>query len=154
MADELIRRLKAEEAESDDLAAHLGPDAFHRPPPLHQATVAVVTTAGLHAPDQPAWQDQEQSFRVIDRRQRALRIGHRSANWDRSGFVDDVNVVLPLDRLEEYADEGVIGAVAPRHLSFMGAVRGTLATLRMDSGPAAATLLTDDDVDVVLLTPV
>ena len=154
MADELIRRLKTEEAEADDLAAFLGPGVFRRPPPLHGATVALITSAGLHGPGQAAWKDQEQSFRVIDRHQRELRVGHRSANWDRSGLIDDLNVVLPLDRLEELADEGVIGAVAPRHLSFMGALRGNLATIRMDSGPAAAGLLRDDGVDVVVLTPV
>jgi hypothetical protein len=30
----------------------------------------------------------------------------------------------------------------------------TLTTLRVDTGPAAARLLLEDDVDVVLLTPV
>ena len=48
-----------------------------------------------------------------------------------------------------------IGSVASRHLSFMGAQTDhTLTTLRLDTGPAAARLLLDDGVDVVLLTPV
>ena len=154
MADQLIRKLKSEEAEVDDLERYLGPAAFRTPPLLQDVTVAVVTSAGLHLPGDDSWQDQEQTFRTIDRTRRDVRVGHRSANWDRSGLVDDLNVVLPLDRLEELASDGTIGGVAPRHLSFMGALRGNLDTIRLDSGPAAAKVLRGDGVDVVLLTPV
>lgn len=63
--------------------------------------------------------------------------------------------VLPADRLAELAADGTIGSVATNHLSFMGAQTDeTFATLRLDTGPAAAQLLRDDGVDVVLLTPV
>ncbi len=42
-----------------------------------------------------------------------------------------------------------------RHISFMGAqFDATFSTILLDSGPAAAKVLLDDDVDVVLLTPV
>ncbi len=61
-------------------------------------------------------------------------------------------MLYPIDRLEELAAEGVIGGVAPRHLSFMGALHDTLSTIRLDTGPAAAKLLRDDGVSVVLLT--
>jgi D-proline reductase (dithiol) PrdB len=62
---------------------------------------------------------------------------------------------LPLDRLDEMAVDGEIGSVADVHISFMGAqVDSTLETIRLDTGPAAAQVLKDDQVDVVLLTPV
>jgi D-proline reductase (dithiol) PrdB len=78
-----------------------------------------------------------------------------SPNWDRSGLAADLNVVLPHDRLVELAADGVIGAVAPRHYSFMGAQReATMSTIRLDTGPQVAKLLRQDGVDVVLLTPV
>ena len=49
----------------------------------------------------------------------------------------------------------VIGSVASRHISFMGAQPDhNLSTMRLDTGPAAAKILRDDGVDVVLLTPV
>jgi Glycine/sarcosine/betaine reductase selenoprotein B (GRDB). len=67
----------------------------------------------------------------------------------------DKNVVFPIDRLHELAEEGIIGSVADTHISFMGAQPDhTLETIRLDSGPAAAKLLADDEVDLVLLTPV
>jgi D-proline reductase (dithiol) PrdB len=86
---------------------------------------------------------------------RDLRLAHASSNFDRSGFVADLNVVYPIDRLHEMAADGRIGSVASRHLSFMGAQPDhVLETLRLDTGPAAAQLLREDGVDVVLLTPV
>jgi hypothetical protein len=39
-------------------------------------------------------------------------------------------------------------------ISFMGALNETMATLRLDTGKAAAKLLRDDGVDIVLLTGV
>ena len=149
-----MRQLKAQEAMADEIHRHVGTLAFHRPPPLEEATVAVVTTAGLRTAGQQGWGDQDQSFRVLPGADRDLRLAHRSANFDRTGMVADINVVLPVDRLAELASDDVIGGVAPRHLSFMGALRGNLETIRLDSGPRAAALLHEDGVDVVLLTPV
>jgi hypothetical protein len=48
-------------------------------------------------------------------------MSHTSVNFDRTGFQEDVNVVFPLDRLRELHKEGVVGAIARRHYSFMGA---------------------------------
>jgi D-proline reductase (dithiol) PrdB len=127
---------------------------FTVPPPLRDATVAIVTTAGLRAPGQPDFRRQDESFRVLDAKERRLTMGHVSLNFDRSGFSWDLNVVYPIDRLHELAAAGTIGAVAPRMLSFMGALNETMATLRLDTGRAAARLLRDDGVDVVLLTGV
>ena len=63
-------------------------------------------------------------------------------------------MVYPADRLVEMAAEGVIGAVGRHHVAFLGAQDETMSTIRLDTGPAAAKILRDDDVDVVLLTPV
>lgn len=139
--------------------------AFTKPPALEKSTVAIVTTAGLHHStddnwstgrnegDGPYWRA-DQSFRVIDGSRRDIVLSHWSPNFDRSGFVSDLNVVFPIDRLEQMANAGAIGEVAPRHLSFVGAQGETLSTIRLDTGPAASQLLLEDGVDVVLLTPV
>jgi hypothetical protein len=53
------------------------------------------------------------------------------------------------------AAAGTIGSVAKEHISFMGAQKDhNLATMRLDTGPAAAELLRKDGVDTILLTPV
>jgi len=124
------------------------------PKPLAEARVAIVTTAALHLADDDRFTNDDTTFRVLPRERRDLMLGHYSPNFDRSGFGADLDVVFPIDRLEELAARGVIGSVAPRHLAFAGNQEDTLSAIRLDSGPHAAQLLRDDAVDVVLLTPV
>lgn len=146
-ADDLMRSTLAK-APAPEFAS----TARTEPPPLARATVAIVTTAGLARPGE-TWEDQSCAFRVLERGERGSVLAHNSTNFDRTGYAADRNVVYPLDRLEELASQGAIGAVAPRHLSFLGSTFD-LSTMRLDTGPAAAELLRRDGVDVVLLTPV
>lgn len=121
--------------------------------PLSECTVAVVTTASLHHPDQADFVGGDTSYRVLDGSRRDWILGHWSPNFDTSGYAVDANVVLPLDRLDELASQGRIGRVANQHLAYAGN-QFELSAIRLDSGPAGASLLVDDGVDVVLLTPV
>ncbi|MEQ8839951.1 MAG: glycine/sarcosine/betaine reductase selenoprotein B family protein [Acidimicrobiales bacterium] len=128
--------------------------AFVTPVPLAEATVAIVTSAALHRADDDPFAQGDTSYRRIPREARDLVLGHWSPNFDRAGFTADLNVVYPIDRLEELAAEGVIGAVAATHYSFAGNQPDDVATIIHDSGPAAAAELKAAGVDVVLLTPV
>ena len=127
--------------------------AFVTPPPLDRATVAIVTTASLHHADQDDFAPNDTGYRVLDGSRRDLMTGHWSPNFDTIGFAADMNVVFPLDRLDELAADGTIGRVARRHLSYAGN-QFDLGAVRLDSGPAGARQLREDGVDVVLLTPV
>ena len=124
------------------------------PVPQARARVAIVTTAAIHEAHDEGFTADDTGFRVIDRAARDLVLGHWSPNFDRTGFAVDLDVVFPIDRLEELAAAGRIGSVAPRHCSFAGNQEDSVSRIRLDSGPAAAALLTADGVDVVLLTPV
>jgi len=124
------------------------------PRPLAEATVAIVTTAALHTTGDERYAAADAGFRVLPRAERDLVLGHWSPNFDRTGFAADLDVVYPIDRLEELAADGVIGAVAPRHIAFAGNQDDSVTAVRLDSGPQAAALLRADGVDVVLLTPV
>ena len=135
-------------------APELPDPAWVVPKPLAQSMVAIVTSAALHTADGDRFAGGDTSFRLIDRHRRDLVLGHWSPNFDRSAITLDLNVVYPIDRLEELAADGTIGAVAPRHVSFAGNQPDDVATVRLDSGPAAAAALKADGVDVVLLTPV
>lgn len=128
--------------------------AFVTPVPLAEAKVAIVTSAALHRANDEAFGQDDASYRVIPRDARDLVLGHWSPNFDRAGFTADLNVVFPIDRLEELADRGLIGSVADQHYSFAGNQPDDVATIIHDSGPAAAAALKADGVDVVLLTPV
>lgn len=130
------------------------PDAaFVHPPPLAEAKVALVTSASLHHEDDDDFKTVDSGYRVLDRRRRDIVVGHWSPNFDASGVTADLNVVFPIDRLEEMAADGAVGAVSDVHLAFAGN-QFDLAAIRMDGGPAGAALLREHEVDVVLLTPV
>lgn len=127
--------------------------AFTTPPPLSDATVALVTTASLHHPDQEDFAPTDTGYRVLDGSRRDYVTGHWSPNFDAAGISFDLNVVFPLDRLDELAAAGTIGRVADQHLAYAGN-QFDVSTVRLDSGPAGGKWLRAQGVDVVLLTPV
>ncbi len=128
--------------------------AFTTPPPLSECRVAIVTSAALHRAGEDGFTQGDTGYRSFPTDARDLMMGHWSPNFDRSGFAMDLDVVYPIDRLLELEERGVIGSVASRHLSFAGNQPDDVATIRFDSGPAAAQELKADGVDVVLFTPV
>lgn len=127
--------------------------AFTTPPPLSEATVALVTTASLHHPDDDDFAPSDTTYRVLSGDRHDYVIGHWSPNFDATGFAVDINTVFPIDRLDELAAAGTIGRVADEHLAYAGN-QFELSTIRLDTGPAGARRLREQGVDVVLLTPV
>ena len=128
--------------------------AFTKPPPLREAHVAIVTSAALHRIGSPKWKVEDFHFETLPNDARDLKLGHLSPNFDRAGFAADMNVVYPVDRLQELSDQGVIGSVAHYHYAFAGNQPEGLSALRLDTGPACAQKMREDGVDIVLLTPV
>lgn len=120
---------------------------------LSQRRVALLSTAGLHTRDDRPFAGMEGDYRVIGGNSRAndLVMTHVSTNFDRTGFQLDWNVVFPLDRLHELAEQGVIGSVADYHYSFMGAADPS--QMKTSAGNLAE-LLKGDSVDAAFLIPV
>ena len=127
--------------------------AFTIPPPLSEATVAIVTSAALHQGG-VNWTLNDTHFEQLPDDAHNLSLGNLSQSFDRAGFAHDLNVVYPIDRLHELAERGVIGKVASHHYSFAGSQDDILSTLRLDTGPKVARQLIAEGVQVVLLTPI
>ena len=127
--------------------------AFTTPPPLGEATVAILTSAALHHPEQPDFDPADTSFRQLEADRHDYVLGHWSQDVDHVGFGLDYNVVFPIDRLQEMAADGRIGKVSDVHLAYAGN-QFDVAGIRLDSGPEGARILKEAGVDVVLLTPV
>ncbi len=96
--------------------------------PLKDARIALMTTAGFYLPGQKPF---DQSFRHDDCSFReipwgtpveTLEIGQSSDAFDHSGIETDRNLALPLDRLRELVEAGVVGEAAPRQFSIMGSL--------------------------------
>ena len=130
--------------------------------PLAECTVAMVSTGGVALKtDRPFDQQGERnnpwwgdpSYRVLPRATTAqdVRIYHQ--HIDPRFGLQDLNCMLPLQRLIELEDAGEIGAAAPHHYSFMGYILQPHVLLK-ESTPAMIRHLQEEQVDVVLLVPV
>ena len=54
-----------------------------------------------------------------------LIMSHASTNFDRTGFYQDVNLVIPVKRLKELSTKGTIGEPSAYQYAFMGATPPT-----------------------------
>ena len=123
---------------------------------LSQRRVALITTAGLHIRGEQPYDASGSGidYRVLPANtpENDLVMSHVSVNFDRSGFQSDVNVVFPIDRLKELVNRNIVGSIARFHYSFMGAIWPV--TKYEAKVRALATLLKQDQVDAVVLSPV
>lgn len=127
--------------------------AWSEAKPLNEMRVAIVSSAGLHLKtDRPFFRG-DVDYRVIpsDTDGADLFMSHVSSNYDRSGFQEDINVSFPIDRIRELAEEGFIGSIATKHISFMGATD----PIGMErNAKEVAAILKEDNVDGVALSGV
>ena len=131
--------------------------------PLREATIALVTTAGINVrgaeppfdyereQTHPTWGDP--TYRTLPRtlQQEQVQTGHLHINND--DLDRDVNIALPVHRLLELESAGEIGRLAERNYSFMGFQPDT-TEWRERYAPEVAARMKDDGVEGVLLTPV
>jgi D-proline reductase (dithiol) PrdB len=123
----LVRLADVPEPEKTDIADLDCPTYDDTPlKPAVQAKlrhVALVSTAGLIIRGERPMLANETRYRSIQANvcDGDILCSHVSTNFDRSGFAQDLNVMLPRDRLAELEREGVIGKAADTHYAFMGA---------------------------------
>ena len=122
------------------------------PAPLSMRRVSLVSSAGLRLRGDQAFSEGSADYRSIPVEGVSDVVqDHVSVSHDRTGFQEDINVVFPLQRLLEIADEGAIGSVAKTHYSFMGATD----PLAMESSARhLAGRMKADGVNTVILAPV
>ena len=130
--------------------------------PLAAARIALIGSAGIARRDQPPF-DQEgerrnpwwgdPSHRVLPRgtTERDVRLHHMHID-PRHGETD-LDCVLPLRRLDEAQRDGLIGAVAPSHYSFMGYLLDAQPFLER-TVPRIVEQMKEEAVDAALLVPV
>ena len=131
--------------------------------PVNNATVALLTSAGLYLKDtqkpfeeerereNPLWGDP--TYRVIPRQVRQDQIAASHLHLNTRDFYIDFNVALPIRRFEELETEGRIGKLAAEHYSFMGYQERSCAEWRQKYGPEVAQRLKDAGVSALVLAP-
>jgi D-proline reductase (dithiol) PrdB len=130
--------------------------------PLRECTVALLSTAGIARNDDrpfdqegerrdPWWGDP--SFRRIPlgTTEKDIRIYH--LHIDPKFGEADLDVVLPMRRLQELASEGVVGRPAATHYSTMGYILEPTELVEK-TAPVIAAAMHEEGVDAVVLVPV
>lgn len=129
--------------------------------PLAECTVALVSTAGVaHLDDLPFDQEGERrnpwwgdpSYRTIPlgTTERDVKLYHM--HIDTRFGQEDLDVVLPMRRLRELSEEGVVGRPADTHYSIMG-YQLRPQVLEGETAPAIARELKRRGVDAAALVP-
>ena len=126
--------------------------------PLPEASIALVTSAGVHLKgDRPfdmANPEGDATFRVIPGESALPDLTITHDYYDHRAADHDLNCVFPLERLRQLAQAGRIGSVAPRHIGTMGHILGSEERrLVTETAPAIVQLLRDDSVDYVVAAP-
>ena len=119
--------------------------------PADQRRVSIVSTAAVSKRGDKPFSWLARDYRVFHKTDRDLVMTHVAVEFDRSGWQQDLNVIIPLDRLEEMAKDKEIGSVADHHYSFMGAAD----PVDMEKyAREAAFKMRQDGVNTVLLIPI
>ena len=130
--------------------------------PLSECTVALLSTAGVARNDDlpfdqegerrnPWWGDP--SFRTIPlgTTEKDVKLYH--LHIDTRFGESDLDVVLPMRRLVELAEQGIVGRAAPTHYSTMGYILEPKEVVEK-TAPAIAELMHAERVDAAALVPV
>jgi D-proline reductase (dithiol) PrdB len=108
---------------------------FVQGPPLHERTVAILSTAALTKRGDPPFMPGTAEVRELSASLPSSEIlmSHVSVNYDRQGWQRDINTIYPIDRLRELTAEGVIRGVADTHFTVMGSTDPKLMEEAADS---------------------
>ncbi|MFQ5793244.1 MAG: glycine/sarcosine/betaine reductase selenoprotein B family protein [Acidobacteriota bacterium] len=135
--------------------------------PLAESTVALFSSAAVRLPDQPSFlpdgmdlatamrdpmkaYERFPSLREIPADADSRRLVAEHIAYDRNAVEQDVNVMFPLDRMRELAEQGVFKQ-APKAYSYMGLAN--LQRLCEQTAPEWGEKLAVDGVDAVVLVP-
>jgi D-proline reductase (dithiol) PrdB len=130
---------------------------------VREATVALLTSAGLYLKDsQPAFDEARErenptwgdpTYRVIPRATRQDEVAASHLHLNTRDFYSDFNVALPLRRFEELEAEGRVGRLAEENYSVMGFQDRACKDWRETYGPEIAKRLKDGGVHALVLAP-
>ena len=113
--------------------------------------VSIVSTAAISKRGDKPFSWLANNHRVIEKDNLDLVMTHVAVEYDRTAWQQDLNIILPIDRLEEMARDGEIDSVSKEHYSFIG----SSDPMKMErSAKEVAERMKMDAVDTVFLVPV
>lgn len=131
--------------------------------PLAEAKIGLLSSAGIHIVDEqegfdvdrerqePTWGDP--TLRMIPADVAQVDIGATHLHIRTDDLLADVDVALPINRLNELVADGTIGAAAPEHFSVMGFQEDGAEVWRTVTGPEIAARCHAAEIDALILAP-
>lgn len=124
--------------------------------PLNQCKVALVTSAGIHLKTQEPFDLKSEygdwSYREIPFNANPVDLVISDIHYDHSEADIDINCLFPISHVLSLKNDGVIGDVASNYFGFMGFIPDPKSLID-ETAPKVAEKLTEDNVDLVFLTP-
>ena len=125
--------------------------AWSVPKEASSRRVSIVSSAAISKRGDKPFSWLANNHRVIEKDNLDLVMTHVAVEYYRTAWQQDINTILPIDRLEEMAKNGEIGSVSNEHYSFIG----SSDPIKMErSAKEVAERMKDDAVDTVFLVPV
>ena len=129
--------------------------------PIRETTFALMTSAGISMKNEPpfdvarekrepAWGDPSSRQIPASAGEKDIDVNHLHINTDY--IKQDINVMLPLKRFQEFEKEGIIGRLASTYYSNYG-FQMDPAVLLERTMPNVADQMQVENVEAVLLTP-
>jgi D-proline reductase (dithiol) PrdB len=131
------------------------------PKALNELTFSMVTSAGINQKSDPPFDMArekreptygDRSYRKIPRGTGSADIDVNHLHINTNYIKEDINVILPLERMAELEAEGIIGCLAPTAYSYYGFQLESDEFLTTAILPMAEQMK-EEDVEAVLLTP-
>ena len=122
-----------------------------RPLPARERRVSIVSTAAVCRRGEKPFSWLAKDYRTINRNDRDLVMTHVAVEYDRTAWQQDLNTIMPLDRLNELAETGEIHSVADEHYAFMGAANPRDME---QNARKVASQMKQENVNTVFLVPV
>jgi D-proline reductase (dithiol) PrdB len=124
--------------------------------PLAESRLTFVSTAGVQPrgtlPFDTVHPVGDYTFRRISSDASPLDLEIHQLKYPTHGAARDLNVIFPIERLQELAGEGIIGALAPNFFSFIG-YNMDPERLETKLAEELAEAVVSDGADVALMSP-
>lgn len=131
--------------------------------PLHEARIGLLSSAGIFVQgeqdgfdiererQEPTWGDP--TLRPIRSDVTQVDIGATHLHVRTDDLLRDIDVALPINRLDELVADGRVGSAAPEHFSVMGFQEAGAGVWSTTTGPEIAARCHAAEIDALILAP-
>jgi len=119
---------------------------------LPMLNLALISSAGAHIDGTPAFGESEATFKEIPVDVEGADLRYSARGYDPAAVQQDMNAEIPIERLREFENNGIIGQLNPVFWSFSGSIPDA-ARIADELVPALLERINRYEVQAALLVP-